>query len=171
MRKAKIKDLCSFLPKSKIKAGEGLEKGKYIFFTSLDIKTMCLNEYLFDEEALILGTGGKPSCNYFNGKFAVSTDNFVLKSDKINIKYLYYFLRNNNLSVLEHGFHGAGLKHISKDYVNDIEIPVVDECYQLNIINNLDLINQSIDFCKNQLIKYDELVKSQYFGGVCYGIC
>ena len=162
MRKVRIKDLCSFLPKSKIKAAEGLEKGKYTFFTSSDIKTMYLNEYLFDEEVVILGTGGKPSCNYFKGKFAVSTDNFVLRSDKINIRYLYYFLRNNNLSILEHGFHGAGLKHISKDYVNDIEIPVVDECYQLNIINNLDLINKKIDFCKNQLIKYDELVKSQF---------
>ena len=163
MRKAKIKDLCSFLPKSKIKAGEGLEKGKYIFFTSSDIKTMCLNEYLFDEEALILGTGGKPSCNYFNGKFAVSTDNFVLKSDKINIKYLYYFLRNNNLSVLEHGFHGAGLKHISKDYVNDIEIPVLDECYQLNIINNLDLINQIQLYYLIHLINYSYILYNSLY--------
>lgn len=116
MEYAKIKELCTFLPKSKIKAGEGLEVGKYIFFTSSDTKTLMLNEYLYDEEAIILGTGGKPSCNYFNGKFSVSTDNFVLTSNKIKLKYLYYFLRNNNLKVLENGFHGAGLKHISKDY-------------------------------------------------------
>ena len=89
MKKMKVKDLCNFLPKSKIKAGEGLENGKYIFFTSSDTKTLTLNDFVFDEEAIILGTGGKPSCNYYKGKFAVSTDNFVLISDKITIKYLY----------------------------------------------------------------------------------
>ena len=169
MERVKIQDLCTFLPKSKIKAGEGLEKGDYIFFTSSDIKTLKLNNYLFDDEALILGTGGKPSCNYYKGKFAVSTDNFVLTSDKVKIKYLYYFLRHNNLYILENGFHGAGLKHISKDYVNDIVVPIVDDNTQDLIIDNLDSINQNIQFCKSQLIKYDEIVKSQFiemFGDV-----
>lgn len=162
MKKMKVKDLCNFLPKSKIKAGEGLENGKYIFFTSSDTKTLTLNDFVFDEEAIILGTGGKPSCNYYKGKFAVSTDNFVLVSDKIIIKYLYYYLRNNNLFILEKGFHGAGLKHISKDYVNDIGVPIVDVQIQQSIVHNLDLINQKIDYCKSQLLKYDELVKSQF---------
>ena len=162
MEYAKIKELCTFLPKSKIKAGEGLEVGKYIFFTSSDIKTLMLNEYLYDEEAIILGTGGKPSCNYFSGKFSVSTDNFVLTSDKIKMKYLYYFLRYDNLKVLENGFHGAGLKHISKDYVCDIAVPVFSIDKQINIINQLDLINRKIAICNEEIEILNNLIKSQF---------
>lgn len=163
MEFAKIRDVCTFLPKSKIKAGEGLEEGLYYFFTSSDIKVLKINEYLFDDEVVILGTGGKPSCNYYNGKFSISTDNFVLKSSKINMKYLYYFLRNNNLSILDKGFRGAGLKHISKDYVCDIKIPIIALNDQAKIVEELDLLNNNIKLYNNQIQYLDDIVKSQFF--------
>ncbi len=162
MEFVKIRDICTFLPKSRIKAGEGLQEGIYNFFTSSDIKVLKINEYLFDDEVVILGTGGKPSCNYYNGKFSVSTDNFVLKSSKINIKYLYYFLRNNNLSILDKGFHGAGLKHISKDYVCDIKIPIIALNDQTKIVKELDLLNKNIELCNNQIQYLDNIIKSQF---------
>ncbi len=162
MEYVKLKDICFFLPKSKIKAGEGMDNGKYIFFTSSDTKVSKINEYLYDDEAVIIGTGGKPSCNYCKGKFSVSTDNFVLKSNTINIKYLYYFLRNNNLSILEKGFHGAGLKHISKDYVSDINVPLLDYSKQCKIVSTLDSIYININFYKDQLKNFDNIVKSQF---------
>ena len=89
-----LKNEFIFMKKSKIKAGEGKKDGKYPFFTSSDTKILFLDDYLFDDEAVILGTGGMPSCNYYNGKFSVSTDNFVLKSKgDFLAKTLYYFLR------------------------------------------------------------------------------
>ena len=162
MKKVKISEICTFLPKSQIKASEGKKEGKYVFFTSSDTKTLKIDDHLFDDEVVILGTGGKPSCNYYNGKFAVSTDNFVLKSNSISIKYLYYFLRHNSFEILENGFHGAGLKHISKDYVCNILVPLIDRNSQNKIIKNLDLINQEIKYLEKLILKIDEIVKSQF---------
>ena len=152
-----------FMPKSKIKAGEGIDNGQYPFFTSSDIKVSTLNEYLFDDELIILGTGGKPSCNYFNGKFAVSTDNFVLKSKgNILTKYLYYYLRKNNMEILEQGFHGAGLKHIGKDYISQLSIPFVNIDLQNEIISVLDKLNNVIELNKKELELLDEAIKSRF---------
>ncbi len=160
-----IKNEFIILPKSKIKASCGLEKGKYPFFTSSDIKISFLNEYKYDDEIVILGTGGKPSCNYINGKFSFSTDNYALKSNGfIKPKFLYYFLRKDNLVVLQKGFHGAGLKHIGKDYILDIKIPKYEEEKQKEIICNLDNINNLIEKKKNQLNLFNELIKSRFIG-------
>ncbi|MCR4874736.1 MAG: restriction endonuclease subunit S [Clostridia bacterium] len=158
-----LKDEFSFMPKSKIKAGEGKDEGLYPFFTSSDVKVKRIDNYLFNDELVVLGTGGMPSCNYFNGKFAVSTDNFVLKSKgRIKPKYLYYFLRHNNLSILAAGFRGTGLKHISKEYTNEIDIPYKEPNIQKELIDVADVINILIDNCKKELQLYDEMVKSRF---------
>ena len=170
MQYKKLKNICSFMTKSKIKAGEGIENGLYPFFTSSDTKVLSLNTYLFDDELIIIGTGGKPSCNYYNGKFAVSTDNFVLKThQEILPKFLYYFLRKDNLSILQKGFHGAGLQHIGKDYLQEIDIPIMNNEEQISIINSLDRISDLINHKTTKLKKLEELVKSQFiemFGDV-----
>ena len=158
-----IKDEFSFLPKSQIKAGEGLETGQYPFFTSSDIKILRIDTALFDDDAVILGTGGKPSCNYYSGKFSVSTDNFVLTSKgRILPKYLYYFLRNDGLSILEKGFKGAGLKHISKAYVEGIAVPVRTKTEQQEIVKEFDEISSLIESAKRQILLLDEQVKSLF---------
>ena len=159
----KLKDAFTFCKKSTIKAGEGLPQGKYPFFTSSDTKRLCINTYIYDGESVILGTGGMPSCNYFNGQFATSTDTFVLQAKATVLpKFLYWFLRHDNLSILEKGFHGAGLKHISKDYISEIELPELSLEDQKHIIDVCDLydeIKQKL-YRKNEL--YDELVKSRF---------
>ncbi|MBE5763963.1 MAG: hypothetical protein E7338_07090, partial [Clostridiales bacterium] len=158
-----LKDEFYFMPKSKIKAGEGKDEGLYPFFTSSDIKVKRIDNYLFNDELVVLGTGGMPSCNYYNGKFAVSTDIFVLKSKgRIKPKYLYYFLRHNNLSILAAGFRGTGLKHISKEYTNEIDIPYKEPNIQKELIDIADVINILIDNCKKDLHLYDEMVKSRF---------
>ena len=158
-----IQDEFSFLPKSKIKAGEGSESGKYPFFTSSDIKVLRIDSAIYDDEAVILGTGGKPSCNYYHGKFSASTDNFVLTAKgRVLPQYLYYFLRADSLSVLEKGFKGAGLKHISKDYVQSIELPLLSETDQSRIIEEFDAIVAQIESSGIQIALLDEQVKSLF---------
>lgn len=163
MQSSTIKKEFILLPKSKIKAGAGVENGKYPFFTSSDIKVSYLNSFEYNEEALIIGTGGKASCNYINGKFSFSTDNYALKArSNIETKFLYYFLRKDNLSILQNGFHGAGLQHISKDYILDIKVPLYEKNKQLYIINYLDSINKLITILQKQLILFNELIKSRF---------
>lgn len=152
-----------FLAKSNIKAGEGKESGLYPFFTSSDVKIQRIDMALYDTEAIILGTGGKPSCNYYAGRFSTSTDNFVLQSKgKVLPKYLYYFLRTNGLSVLEKGFKGAGLKHIGKPYISNIFFPIREPEGQKRIVEELDGVSSLISLIRNQIILLDEQVKSLF---------
>ena len=109
----KLGDYLQFMEKSKIKAGEGLGKGSYPLFNSSTELTKWYNDYLFDDECIILPTGGKAAVHYFKGKFASTTDNFVCKGNgKILTKYIYLLLKNN-IDILLNGFKGSGLQHIS----------------------------------------------------------
>ena len=158
-----IRNEFCLLPKSKIKAGEGIDNGNYPFFTSSDIKVSSLDSYEYDDEIVVIGTGGKPSCNYVNGKFSFSTDNYALKAKgKIEPKFLYYFLRKDGLATLQNGFHGAGLQHISKDYILNIEIPAFEKSKQQTIVRVLDDIHGMILACQKQLTLLDELIKSRF---------
>ena len=86
----KIKDLCSYAPKSRIKAGEAVDNAKYLFFTSSVDENKRYTDFQFDKEAIIMGTGGNATLHYHNGKFSVSTDCLVLLPDpQIKCKYLY----------------------------------------------------------------------------------
>lgn len=160
----KIKDICAFYPKSKIKAGEGMSSGKYPFYTSSSILNKYLDFYNYESEGIILGTGGNASIHYCKEKFSVSTDCLVMysKNDEIINEYLYYYLLNN-IHILENGFRGAGLKHISKKYIEDIDVNYIpNKSTQEKIIQTIKLAEVSIDKRKKQIEILDELVKSRF---------
>jgi type I restriction enzyme S subunit len=166
MQKVKFKDIFNFQKKSKIKAGDGFKLGEaqYPFYTSSNVLTKSIDEYLFDDESLIFGTGGLASIHFCNDKFAVSTDCFVTQpKDKKQVfsKFVYYYL-SGNMNILESGFKGAGLKHISKDYLENIEIPLPPLATQQKIATILDQADAIIT--NNQAIveKYDTLTQSLF---------
>ena len=138
-------NLLKFLPKSKIKAGDGLESGKYPFFTSSARLSKFIDTFNYEDESLIFGSGGNASIHYCNQKFATSTDCFVVNKDseEIDIKYVYYYLKSNN-RILEDGFKGAGLKHISKKYISEIKIPLLPLQDQQKIAHQLSQIEELI---------------------------
>lgn len=166
----KVNDICEYLPKSSIKVGDGKKYGFDTFDTSSDKQILFYDEYLYDAEALIIGTGGSSSCNYCKRKFSSSTDNIVITSKSINVRYLYYYMRKNNLAVLQKGFYGAGLNHISKSYFGNIEVPNISIEKQNKIIEILDMINKQKEDGNKICHLLDELIKSKYFGGVNYAL-
>ena len=153
MEYIKVKDILEFKKKSKIKASEGLKIGKYNFYTSSKEQKKFLDYYEYSNEALIIGTGGNANIHHSYGKFSVSTDCFVLEN-KANkfflLEYIYKYLLKN-IHILENGFRGAGLKHISKEYLENIEIPIISIEKQKKLIKNLKNIDIFID--KNKQIK------------------
>ena len=121
-KEVELGEIFDFQKKSRIKAGEGSKKGQYKFFTSSDKQTKFINEYSQDGEYLIFATGGHAGIHYCNEKFATSTDCFIVKVDnQVLAKYVYYYLFSK-IQLLEEGFKGAGLKHISKVYIQDIKL-------------------------------------------------
>jgi type I restriction enzyme S subunit len=173
MQKVKFKEIFSFEKKSKIKAGDGfkLGEGKYPFYTSSDTLSKTLNEFLFEDESLIFGTGGLASIHYCNEKFAVSTDCFVTQAKdykKTFAKFVYYYL-SGNMHLLENGFKGAGLKHISKDYIENLEIPLPPLPTQQKIAEILNTADQLRQYNKQLIEKYDALTQSLF--GDMFGNC
>ena len=167
MEYIKVKDILEFKKKSKIKASEGLKIGKYNFYTSSREQNKFLDYYEYSNEALIIGTGGNANIHHSYGKFSVSTDCFVLEN-KANkfflLEYIYKYLLKN-IHIIENGFRGAGLKHISKEYLENIKIPIISLEKQKNIDtfidknkqikNELNFLNKSlfVTFNKNGIEK------------------
>jgi len=145
---ASLGDLIKFLKKSQRKSGDGEEEGIYNFYVSSQslIKKCDFADYT--EEALILGTGGAPSV-HISKDFSCSADTFVIKSssEKLNNKFLYFLLRFKE-DLLWGGFRGSGLKHLSKEYLNNLKIPLPSIEKQVKIVEQLDSYQRIIDGAK-----------------------
>ena len=153
MEYIKIKDILEFKKKSKIKASEGLKRGKYNFYTSSKEQNKFLDYYEYSNESIIIGTGGNANIHHSYGKFSVSTDCFVLENkakEYFLLEYIYRYLLKN-IHILENGFRGAGLKHISKEYLENIEVPIISLEKQKKLIKILE--NIDIFIGKNKQIK------------------
>ena len=149
--------------KSNIKAGEGKDIGIYPFFTSSSIQNKYIDVATFQGPALIFGTGGNASIHFCNDKFATSTDCLVYypKIKDIDINFIYKYL-SGNMHLLERGFRGAGLKHISKDYIEDLSVPLPSLVEQKRIAERLDKVQELIALQKEQLKKLNDLIKSRF---------
>ena len=160
--KIKLKQVLYPQAKSKIKAGDGKTKGKYKFFTSSPIQTKYIDEAIYYEPSLIFGTGGNASVHFCDEPFSTSTDCLVMYGkSRIELETIHNYL-NSNIGILENGFKGAGLKHISKDYILDIDIELPNEKIQLEFLQKKRTIDSLIEAKRTQLILSDELVKSRF---------
>ena len=135
----KLEDICTFLPKSKRQASYGESIGQYNFYTSSQICKKYCDSYDYENNCLIIGTGGNANIKY-DSKFSCSADNIILKTkDNIQIKYVYYYIFLN-MEILEKGFIGVGIKHISKEYLSNIKIPIPSLEKQEEIVKYLNFI-------------------------------
>ena len=145
----RLKFISRVHPKSHIQASLGESIGEFPFFTSSQIQNKFLNQYLFDSEYLIMGTGGIASIHYYNGKFAVSTDCIVLEiDDNYDTKFIYYFLKDNQKLIDDLGFEGSGLKHLQKDFLFNLKVDNIPLVQQKQISIYLD----------NKIAKIDDIV-------------
>lgn len=135
--------LIGYKSKSKLQANVGKKDGIYPFFTSSQILSLYTDNPNYDGENIILGTGGSPSVHYYNGKFATSTDNFVIysKSDKMLTKYLYLALRYEK-ELLNSAFVGQGLKHLSQPRLEKLEIKYCSKDKQIEVIEECENIDK-----------------------------
>ena len=148
--------------KSKIKAGDGMQFGEYRFFTSSPIQSKYYHTATYDQPALIFGTGGNASVHYCDEPFATSTDCLVMYGVKeSNLELIYHYL-HTNLHLLQAGFKGAGLQHISKEYILDISIDFPEGNEQNHLLTEIRIIDSLINARHKQLSKLDELVKSRF---------
>lgn len=85
----------------------------------------------------------------------------LICSDRINNRYLYWFLKGNTAYLNSLG-RGATFKEISKKIVSDLEINVPEISQQLAAVNALERVSEIIRLRKNQLQKLDKLIKARF---------
>lgn len=141
----KLGEVIEFLPKSSRKAGDGLKEGLFQFFSSSQVQDKFINEVDYKDEAIILGTGGSPSVHIAKS-FSASADTFTIKGRNKDLanKFLYYFLMSE-IETLKSGFKGAALKHLSKEYLKLIEIPLPLVAEQRRIVKGIEKLFAKID--------------------------
>jgi type I restriction enzyme, S subunit len=163
MKTEKFNNLFWYAPKSNIKAGEGLDKGRFPFYTSSQKLSKWIDRELYFDEALIFGTGGSASIHFADEPFSTSTDCFVAISTnkEIKTKFVYYYLFGN-IHLLERGFKGAGLKHISKKYIENLDIPILPIETQNKIVAILDNANSIIEKRESTIQIFAELLRASY---------
>ncbi len=159
----KFKNLFDFAPKSGIKAGEGLNEGNFPFFTSSSVLSKRIDKALYNDDALIFGTGGSASIHFAGEPFSTSTDCIVAitKSEELNAKFVYYYLFGN-IRILERGFKGAGLKHISKKYIENLDIPVLPLETQNKIVAVLDKASSLVVKREQSIKLLDEILLASF---------
>lgn len=112
----------------------------------------------------MIGTIGNP---YIVGEF---TD-FAIKNvalikfndEKVNNKYIYYFLNSDKFKeYIAENNRGGTQKFLSLKDIRNIEINIVSLDEQLEIVKDFDKICNLIELRKQQLSKFDELVKIRF---------
>ena len=92
------------------------------------------------KNTIIISSGGRAGYVQFIWEdFWAGGDCFIVEinSEKINQKYLFHFLLNNQNKILNMA-HGAVIKHLSKDKIYQIKIPVPPLEIQTKIVKILD---------------------------------
>ncbi len=85
----------------------------------------------------------------------------LICSEKINNKYLYWFLKGNTAYLNSLG-RGATFKEISKGIVFEIEINVPDIETQGEVVAALEKVSKVIVLRKKELSTLDNLIKSRF---------
>ncbi len=85
----------------------------------------------------------------------------LICSDKINNRYLYWFLKGNTEYLNSLG-RGATFKEISKSIVSEIEINVPDLNEQAVAVANLEKISRIIALRRQELSTLDNLIKARF---------
>ena len=103
----------------------------------------------YNDESIIIGTGGNASIK-ISSHYSCSADNFIIKINNENTKYIYYWLIKN-INKMEDLFHGITIKHLSKTDLLEIQIPIPSLEVQQNIVNQFEQYDKLIITLKKQI--------------------
>ncbi|ADU79780.1 restriction endonuclease subunit S [Helicobacter pylori] len=99
------------------------------------------NEYNTDYPKIIISQGGASAgyVNYMTSKFWAGAHCYTieLNSEKLNYKFLYYFLKNSQIILMKSQF-GAGIPALNKADIETLTIPIPPLEIQQEIVKILD---------------------------------
>lgn len=119
----KIKHLVEPLPKSKRPAGDAEADGDTTFYVSGQQVKKCFGADYLGSKSVVLATGGTAAIHLAKGSYSYSSDCWALATkDGMNVDYLWFLLKSKKNQIENIGFRGAGIKHLEKDWLLDLEV-------------------------------------------------
>ncbi|EJC54572.1 restriction endonuclease subunit S, partial [Helicobacter pylori] len=104
-----------------------LDYGKYPVMNGGIYASGYWNEYNTDCPKIIISQGGASAgyVNYMTSKFWAGAHCYTieLNSEKLNYKFLYYFLKNSQTILMKSQF-GAGIPALNKADIETLTIPI-----------------------------------------------
>ena len=149
IKRLKLSSLVS-ITTGKLNANAMAENGKYPFFTC-DSEVYRINEYAFDEEAILVSGNGSQvgHIHYYKGKFNAYQRTYVLYgiNDNVNTQYLLFylkaFLKEHIIKLAKKG----SVPYITLPMLADFSIPIPSIKEQNRIVGIL----RHFDFYNNDL--------------------
>jgi type I restriction-modification system DNA methylase subunit len=140
-------EVSEFLSGKRRNANDAITNGKYKFITCSIQGFSYLNEYDFEDKALIINSiNGSGKCMiYYAENYSTTINNihFKINIQEILTEYIYYYLKLN-IHLLENGFIGSNQKKISKEYLSNVKIPIPSIEKQKEIIKYLEFNDELI---------------------------
>ena len=169
MEYIKLEKVCS-IKTGKLDANASSENGAYPFFTCSKTP-LKIDSYSYDCECVLVAGNGDLNVKYYNGKFDAYQRTYIIEIiDKLkySTKFLY-LLVNSKIEELRKASIGGVIKYIKLKNLLEIDIPILSKEEQENIVNKIFNLNKIIEIKNNQILKLDDLIKSQFVNHLSYG--
>ena len=147
----------------KLDANASSENGKYPFFTCSK-ESLKIDSYSYDCECILVAGNGDLNVKYYKGKFDAYQRTYIIEpinALKDNPKFLYLLI-SSKIEELRKASIGGVIKYIKLDNLTNIKVPVLSIKEQNDIVEKMFSMKKILEMKKNQLLKLDELIKSQF---------
>ncbi|MBS0317991.1 MAG: restriction endonuclease subunit S, partial [Proteobacteria bacterium] len=113
------------LGKSTLPAGFADDQGAFPFYCSSP-QVRRIDRAITTTSAILMGTGGVATVHLGQGAFSYSTDTwaFTVSDPWTDLAFLYRQLEHRLPQIDYAGFGGSGLRHLDKEYIRRLSLPV-----------------------------------------------
>jgi len=147
----------------KLDANASSEKGTYPFFTCSK-EILKIDSYSYDCECVLVAGNGDLNVKYYHGKFDAYQRTYIIEvidKSKFDTKFIYLLL-DSKIEELRKLSIGGVIKYIKLNNLTDINVPVLSIEKQRKIVNKMFNVSKIIKLKNNQILKLNELIKSQF---------
>ena len=145
----------------KLDANASVEGGRYPFFTCAE-KTLSIDTYAFDCNAVLLAGNGEFCVKHYDGKFNAYQRTYVIESKDESIlstKYLYAWLKDY-ANILKANAIGGVIKYIKLGDIINAQINLPSQDRQLEYVKIYEQADKSKFELKKSIEAIDKVIKS-----------
>lgn len=147
----------SIIKTGKLDANAAVEGGNYPFFTCSE-KSLKIDNYAFDTEAILLAGNGGFSVNWYIGKFNAYQRTYVIEPFHSYGRYIYRLVQFL-IPIISSANRGSTIKYLRLGDIADTEVMLPPKEEQRRIADKLDTILTRVDALNDRLARITPLLK------------